>query len=68
MPMKQILEATFNKAPTIMSQVHKFIKLMSHINWYKILIYYVHLSLYITVFKVLFNAAPSIKEYSAGAT
>ena len=33
-----ILEATFNKAPTIMSQVHKFIKLMSHINYYKILI------------------------------
>ena len=28
MPMKQILAATFNKAPTIMSQVHKFIKLM----------------------------------------
>ena len=32
MPMKQILEATFNKALMIMNQVHKFKKLMSHIN------------------------------------
>ena len=54
-----------------MSQVQMFINLMSHINWYKIwvhYVHYVHLPVYITIFQVLINVAPSIYEYSAART